>query len=145
MIAIATVMFFCTWFLMFFYQFRSPKKHTGIIDMKEYVFCSNLIFSFPNILIKVLFFNSRLTKLPIPIVCYQIVNIVMYTIFIISIYIFDISVDTQFLELKIWFGIFIFILLSMVVDHEIYCLRKRNKWLSGRQGDGSKPLKKSDF
>ena len=38
MIVIATLMFFCIWFLMFCYQFRSDKKYDGRIDMKEYVF-----------------------------------------------------------------------------------------------------------
>lgn len=125
MIVIATLMFFCVWFLMFFYQFRSDKKYDGRIDMKEYVFCSNMIIDFPSIIIRILFFNNRKTRLPITVVCCQFTNVIMYCYFIISTYVFNVNVDVQFLELRIWFGIFIFFLVVMVVDHEIFCMRNK--------------------
>ena len=125
MIVIAVLMFSCIWFLMFFYQFRSPSKYDGRIDMKEYAFCSNLIVAFSDILIRLLFFNNRLTKLPITIVGCQIINIGMFICFFVSKYFFDVNIDIQFLELKIWFGIFIIFLITIVVDHEIFCWRKK--------------------
>ena len=126
MIVIATLMFFCIWFLMFFYQFRSQNKYDGRIDMKEYVFCSNLIVIFPSIIIRLLFFNSRLTRLPITIVCCQFANYIMCCFFIMSAYIFNVNIDGLFLVLRIWFGGFIFFLVVMVIDHEIFCMRNKH-------------------
>ena len=125
MIAIAAFMFFGIWFLMFFYQFRSPQKYNGRIDMKEYAFCSNLIVSFPSALIAILFFNKRLVRLPATIVICQIVNVVMFCIFAVSTYCFDVSLDMQFLELRIWFALVVLILVAMVIDHEIFCHKNK--------------------
>lgn len=125
MILIAILMFVCIWFLMFFYQFRSPSKYSGTIDIKEYAFCSNLIVKFSDTLVKFLFFNNRLTRLPITIVLCQIFNVIMFAGFIVSKVFFDIDIDIQYLELRIWFGVFVVFLISIVIDHEIF--RWRNK------------------
>ena len=111
---------------MFFYQFRSKQKYDGRVDMKEYVFCSNLIINFPNAIIRLLFINNRLTRLPITIVGCQLANAIMYFCFIIATFIFNVKEGGQFLVLRIWFGIFVFFLVVMVIDHEIFCIRNKN-------------------
>ena len=113
------------WLFMFLYQFRSAKEYNGYVDMKNYTFCSNLIFNYPKWLIYLLFFNNRLTKLPLTIIVGQIMNYILGSVFLFS-YIYSI---TKFYIplLKIWGVLFIILIIIMCIDHELYCIRHRKK------------------
>ena len=122
------VLFICYFGFMFYYQFRSPEKYDGRIDMKEYAFCSYLTFSFPRWLILILFFNRRLTKLPVTLVLGQTLNYVMGIFSCARYWLynrFGLSGENSII-FKVWLGVLICIILLMIIDHEIYCLKHKN-------------------
>ena len=125
MVLLAILMFLYIWLFILFWQFRSPENYDGYIDMKNYTFCSNLRFHFPKYLIGILFFNHRLTKIPFPIVLQQIMNYAMMILFCLCRFCFHMDQNFLIFFLKIWGGGYIILLLVMMIDHEIYCFRKK--------------------
>ena len=113
------------WSFMLLFQCRSSHKYDGYVDMKNYSFCSNLIYPFPKWLICFLFFNARLTELPLTIVIGQTLNYILFLVYLLKdkfIY-YDIPI------LQVWVGIFTALFVVMCIDHEIYCLRYKNNKL----------------
>ncbi len=127
MLFISFFAFVVFWLFMLFYQCRSIKNFDGYISMRDYTFCSNLIFNFPGWLIWILFFNNRLTKIPLPIVLHQINNYFMFILSCVCKYFFSADDDFLFLLFKIWFSICILLFVVMCIDHEIFCFRKKRK------------------
>lgn len=115
------------WLVMLFYQCRSSEKYNGYVDMKNYTFCSNLIVAFPKWLIGLLFLNVRLVKLPVTIVIGQIANYGLLLFFCIRRYTYPDQPDFYIPMLKLWGIVFMVLVIVMCVDHEIYCVRHKNK------------------
>lgn len=115
------------WLSMFFEQFRSPKNYNGYVDIKNYAFCSNITLKFPRWLVRVLFFNTRLVKLPITIVCGQIVNYGFFAYFCVQQFVFQNSPIFYSPLLKVWGIIYIALLIIICIDFEIYYIRRKNK------------------
>lgn len=111
------------WLFMFFFQFRSEEKQNSYVDMKNYTFCSNLIFKYPRWLVLLLFFNYRLTMFPLTILLGQMLNCIVF----LTCCILFICGCTEFFTvlLKIYMYSFIVLSIVMCVDHEIFCLRKK--------------------
>ena len=116
------VVFASLWLFMFFFQFRRKESFNGYVDMKNYTFCSNLIFTYPKLLVCLLFFNCRLVKFPFTILLGQILNYVMILIYWV-LFASKLS-ESYILLLKIYGGLFIVLSIIICIDHEIFCLRK---------------------
>lgn len=114
-------LFIIFWLFMFFYQFRSPNNYDGRIDMKEYAFCSNITVEFPTWIVRVLFLNARLVKLPVVIVVGQICNYIFMIVYFLWELLGDcIEYSCAMNYITVWFAFLITILLVMCVNFEIF-------------------------
>lgn len=118
------IVFMFFWLFMLFFQCRSKDKYDGYLDIKNYTFCSNLIFTFPKGLIYFLFFNGRLVQLPLTIVTGQIINYVMFLSYLLLI-IKDMTYAYVPL-LKIYGVILIILVIIICVDFEVFCRRYKD-------------------
>lgn len=118
------VIFVILWFFMFSFQFRAIEKYDGSVNMRNYTFCSNLIISFPKWLVSILFFNIRLTRIPVTVFVGQLIN---YCCLIVHV-LFELSgaAVAQLILLRICGILFILLDVVMCIDHEIYCMRQKD-------------------
>lgn len=115
------------WLLMFSFQCRtsnSKKNFNGTAHILNYVFYSNLIFTFPKWLVTLLFFNYRLVKLPLPLVVGEALNHCFGILTLVEWFVFHQQNPTFYNTILIVWGVgCIGSLLSMIIDHEFYCYR----------------------
>jgi hypothetical protein len=117
------IVFLFFWLLFLSFQCRAIHKFDGVVDMKNYTFCSNLIVTFPKWLIVCLFFNTRLVNLPLTIVAGQIFNDIAIGVYIAAMLQ---RATTLFIPLiKIWGWLIFVLLIVMCVDHEVYCQKNK--------------------
>ena len=117
------------WLSMFFEQFRSPKNYKGYVDIKNYAFCSNVTLHFPKWLVGILFFNTRLVKLPVTIVGGQLINYGLFMSFCVQQFITPNSQAFYIPLLKVWGIVYIALLIIICIDFEIYYFRHKNRRL----------------
>lgn len=115
------------WFLLFSFQCRTPKSQkdfNGTAHILNYVFYSNLILTFPKWLITLLFFNYRLVKLPLPLVIGEAINHCFGILTLVGWFVFHQQNPSFYnILLIVWSVGCIGSLLSMIIDHELYCCR----------------------
>ena len=120
------IQFLAYWFLLFTFQFRKPNFENKV-DMKDYTFYSNLIFTYPKWSVYVLFLNARLVRFPLPVFLGQIINYAILCIHIV----YNIMTNSTLLHfdlffMKLWIIVNAVTLICMCIDHEVWRILHKN-------------------
>ena len=121
MILIPVSIFLVITFDCLFYQLRNPKIQNRCVNMLDYVFFSNFTVQCPKWFTFVLFFNWRLTKLPISLIILQISNYIMLAVSLILRCIVKIDDLKYFAKFSLFhIGILFIYWIFVIVDFSIY-------------------------
>lgn len=105
----------------------TPDDYNGRVDVRKYALYSNLLVSFPKGLIRLLFWNTRRVRLPVPLVLAQAANYGFFAYYLIRRYIFHAAIAFVRPFVCVWAIALLVLVLLMNVDFEIY-VRRHPRW-----------------